>query len=267
MSLAFDLYLPRPSQLHRLDPRVKLVLVLAGTVLLLSFQNLLVCLACIVFNQGLFLLAGMPRARVWSLWRLMLPLSVLVALTWPLVYQEGGSPWLQLGPITITSVAVAHGLALALRLNALAQLYFLLLFTTDQMKLVRGLVALGVPFDWGLTLAIALRYIPAFFGTFQMIAEAQQSRGLELNRGSWVKRLRAYLPILVAMIIMALRAMDHLSQALEARAFGARPHRTMFKTLAFTWRDGAVLLAGVVVIAGLFYLRFAWGFGARPWGF
>ncbi len=267
MSLAYDLYLPRPSQLHRLDPRVKLVLVLAGTVLLLTFQNLLVCLGWIVFNQVLFLVADVPRARVWGIWRLMAPLSVLVALTWPLVNQEGGSPWLQLGFITITPLAVAHGLALALRLNALAQLYFLLLFTTDQMTLVRGLVALGVPFDWGLTLAIALRYIPAFFGTFQMIAEAQQSRGLELDRGNWARRLRAYLPILVAMIITALRAMDHLSQALEARAFGARPHRTMFKTLRFTWRDSAVMLVGCLVIAGLFYLRFAWGFGVHPWGF
>jgi energy-coupling factor transport system permease protein len=267
MSLAFDLYLPRPSGLHRLDPRVKLVLVLAGTGLLLTFQNLFVCLGWVLLNQGLFFLAGVPRARVWGIWRLMLPVSGLVALTWPLVYQEGGSPWLQLGLINITPLAVAHGLALALRLNALAQLYFLLLFTTDQMTLVRGLVALGVPFDWGLTLAIALRYIPAFLGTFQMIAEAQQARGLELHRGSWVKRLRAYLPILVAMIITALRAMDNLSRALEARAFGARPHRTMFKTLASTRRDRMILLAGCLAMASLFFMRFVWGFGARPWGF
>jgi energy-coupling factor transport system permease protein len=267
MSLAFDLYLPRPSRLHQLDPRVKLALLLGATALLLTFQNLPVCLVWVLLNQGLFMVARVPRARVWGIWQLMLPVSALVLLTWPLVYQEGGSPWLQWGIIKITPLAVAHGLALALRLNALAQLYFLLLFTTDQMTLVRGLVALGVPFDWGLTLAIALRYVPAFFGTFQMIADAQQSRGLELNRGNWVRRLRAYLPILVAMIITALRAMDHLSRALEARAFGAQPHRTTFKTLTFTWRDGLVLLAGGLVIASLFYLRFAWGFGAQPWGF
>jgi energy-coupling factor transport system permease protein len=267
MSLAFDLYLPRASRLHRLDPRVKLVLLLAGTALLLTFQNLFVCLGWVLLNQGLFWLARVPRARVWGIWRLMLPVSVLVALTWPLIYREGGAPWLVWGPIQITPLAVAHGVALALRFNALAQLYFLLLFTTDQMALVRGLVALGVPFDWGLTLAIALRYIPAFFGTFQMVAEAQQARGLELNRGSWSKRLRAYLPILVAMIITALRAMDNLSRALEARAFGARPHRTMFKPLVFTWRDGGVLLVGALTLAGLFFMRFAWGFGASPWGF
>jgi energy-coupling factor transport system permease protein len=267
MSLAFDLYLPRPSWLHRLDPRVKLGLLLAGTVLLLTFQSFFVCLSWLVLNQVLFLSAQVPLAKVRGVWLLMLPVSVLVALTWPLVYQEGTTVWFALGIVKITPLAVIHGLALALRLNALAQIYFLLLFTTDQMTLVRGLVALGVPFDWGLTLAIALRYIPAFFGTFQMIAEAQQARGLQLNRGPWLKRLRAYLPILVAMIITALRTMDNLSRALEARAFGATPHRTALKTLAFTRRDGVVLLAGGLAAAGLLFARLALGFGALPWGF
>jgi energy-coupling factor transport system permease protein len=135
------------------------------------------------------------------------------------------------------------------------------------MTLVRGLVALGVPFDWGLTLAIALRYIPAFFGTFQVIAEAQQARGLQLNRGNWLTHLRAYRPILVAMIINTLRGMENLARALEARAFGAAPHRTMLKTLTFTRRDGAILLAGSLVIAGLLLARLGLGFGAQPWGF
>ncbi len=267
MSLAFDLYLPHTSWLHRLDPRVKLILLLAGTVLLLTFQNIFICVAWALFNQVLFFSARMPLARVRDMWLIMLPLSVLVALTWPLVNQEGSTVWFTLWAIRFTPLAVAHGLALAVRLNALAQIYFLLLLTTDQMTLVRGLVALGVPFDWGLTLAIALRYIPAFFGTFQVIAEAQQARGLRLNQGSWLRRLRAYRPILVAMIINSLRGMENLARALEARAFGAVPHRTMLRTLTFTRRDGAILLGGGLVIAGLLAARLGLGFGAQPWGF
>lgn len=264
MSLAFDLYLPHPGWLHRLDPRVKIVLLLAGTVVLLTFQNLFVCLAWVLANHVLFLSARVPLAKLRWMWALMLPVSVLVAATWPLVYQEGGAVLLAFWRIKITALSVAHGLALALRLNALAQIYFLLLFTTDQMALVRGLVRLGAPFEWGLTLAIALRYVPAFFGTFQMIAEAQQARGLRLDRGGWLRRLRAYLPILVAMIITALRTMDNLSRALEARALGAVPRRTSLKTLRFTRRDWAVLLAGGLAAIILFSARVMWKFGAHP---
>jgi energy-coupling factor transport system permease protein len=264
MSLAFDLYLPHPSWLHRLDPRVKILLLLAGTVILLTFQNLFVCLAWVLANHALYLSARVPFAKLRWMWALMLPVSVLVVVTWPLVYQEGGAVLWEFWKIKITSLSVAHGVALALRLNALAQIYFLLLFTTDQMALVRGLVRLGVPFEWGLTLAIALRYIPAFFGTFQMIVEAQQARGLRLDRGSWLKRLRAYLPILVAMIITALRTMDSLSRALEARALGAAPERTSLKVLRFTRRDWAVLLAGGLAAIILLSARLVLKFGAHP---
>jgi energy-coupling factor transport system permease protein len=264
MTLAFDLYLPHRSWLHRLDPRVKIVLLLAGTVILLSIQNLWVCLAWVIVNQVLFLSAGVPSEKLRWMWALMLPVSLLIVITWPLVYQEGGAVLFEFSRIKITSLSVAHGLALALRLNALAQLYFLLLFTTDQMTLVRGLVRLGVPFEWGLILAVALRYIPAFFGTFQMIAEAQQARGLQLHRGSWLQRLRAYLPILVAMIITALRTMDNLSRALEARALGAAPERTAYKTLHFTRRDWAVLIVGGLAAIMLTYARVALKFGAHP---
>ncbi len=264
MSLAFDLYLPHPGWLHRLDPRVKIVLLLAGTVILLTFQNLFVCLVWVLANHVLFLSARVPLAKLRWMWALMLPVSVLVAATWPLVYQEGGAVLLAFWLIKITALSVAHGLALALRLNALAQIYFLLLFTTDQMALVRALVRLGAPFEWGLTLAIALRYVPAFFGTFQMIAEAQQARGLRLDRGGWLKRLRAYLPILVAMIITALRTMDNLSRALEARALGAAPRRTSLKTLRFTRRDWAILLAGGLAAIILLSARVVWKFGAHP---
>lgn len=264
MTLAFDLYLPRQSWAHRLDPRVKILLLLAGTALLLTFQNLFVCLAWVLVNHVLFLSARVPLARLRAMWALMLPLTLLVWLTWPLVYQEGGAVLFEFWRIKITSLSVAHGLALALRLNALAQIYFLLLLTTDQMALVRGLVGLGLPFEWGLTLAIALRYVPAFFGTFQMIAEAQQARGLRLDRGSWLARLRAYLPILVAMIITALRTMDHLSRALEARALGASARRTSLKTLEMALPDWLVLLAGGLAAIILFYARLALDFGAHP---
>ena len=52
-------------------------------------------------------------------------------------------------------------------------LFFVILFTTRQNDLVRGLVRLGLPFEWGLTLAIALRYIPTFTHAVAQIQDAQ----------------------------------------------------------------------------------------------
>lgn len=264
MSFAFDVYIPAPSPVHRLDPRVKLVLLVLGVIALLSLHNVFVCCAWLALNQALFRLARIPWLSVRRLWQVMWPLSVMVAVTWPLFSHEGTWVLVEWGWFKLTALSVVHGVALAARLNALAQLYFVLLFTTDQMVLVRGLVQLGLPFEWGLTLSIALRYVPTFFGTFQMITEAQQARGVRLKTGSWLQRLRAYSPILIAMIITAVRTAEHLARALEARALGASPWRTTYKPLRFQRADGLVLLCGGFAMILVFGARLLFGFGAHP---
>jgi len=106
MTLAFDLYLARRSPLHRLDPRVKIILLAAGTIVLLAMQNLFVCLAWLLVNHFLFLAARVPLTRLRVLWAAMLPLSLLVFVTWPLVYQEGGAVLLAFWRVKITALSV-----------------------------------------------------------------------------------------------------------------------------------------------------------------
>ncbi|NIV33172.1 MAG: energy-coupling factor transporter transmembrane protein EcfT, partial [Anaerolineae bacterium] len=71
-----------------------------------------------------------------------------------------------------------QGLMLALRIIAMALLIFAWLFTTDNNQIVLSLVRLRLPYQWGLVLALALRYIPTFQSMYTTISEAQQARGL-----------------------------------------------------------------------------------------
>ena len=45
--------------------------------------------------------------------------------------------------------------------------------------MVRGFVALRMPYTWGLTLALALRYLPILAGLFEQVREAQK-------RAAWI---------------------------------------------------------------------------------
>jgi energy-coupling factor transporter transmembrane protein EcfT len=66
------------------------------------------------------------------------------------------------------------------------------------------------------------------------------------------QRLRALQPVLIAMIITALRNSEHLGWALEARALGARGvRRTVFRPLRMTRVDwlAAGVLTGVLLAA------------------
>lgn len=265
MDMAFDLYLPRQSWLHSLDPRTKLSFVVLVTVLLLSLQHVVFLLACLIVWHGILLSARVPPACLRWVWERMLPLTLLIFLLWPVFDPHGHRVLLHVWRIRITAESVLRGLATALRVDALAFAFFILLFSTDQAGLVRGLVKLGLPYTWGLTLAIALRYIPTFHGIYVSVMEAQQARGWVVGQGGFVTRLRSYLPVLVAVIIIALRMTDHLAMALAARGLGAGPRRTAYRDVHFGRKDG-VCLAGLAAVVGiLLAVRWGYGWGANPW--
>lgn len=265
MSFNFDLYVPSRSWLHQVDPRVKLAFVTGGTVTLLLFKNLWIMLAVLVALHGLILSAGVPRDRIGWVWRAMLPLNVLIPILWVVFYSEGDLVLLRFWFLRVTALSLVRGVALALRLDAIAFVWFSWLFTTDQATLARSLVKLGLPYEWGLVLALGLRYIPTFYGLFGVVTNAQQSRGLDLSEGRWLTRLRAYLPILVAMIISALRTAEKLSVALEARALGLPGvRRTAFREIAFRSLDYVYLGSVLALFALLALLRWRYGLGVHP---
>jgi energy-coupling factor transport system permease protein len=117
--------------------------------------------------------------------------------------------------------------------------------------MVRGFLELRMPYEWGLTLALALRYLPIFAGLYSQVRDAQQARGLDMARGGLWARLRALPPVLVAMIITALRNSEHLGWALETRALGVRGvRRTVFRPLRMArtdWLAAGVLAAALLV--------------------
>ncbi|MFQ5342932.1 MAG: energy-coupling factor transporter transmembrane component T family protein [Anaerolineae bacterium] len=262
--MVFDLYVPRRSWLHSLDPRTKLTFVVVASLLILSFQNLVFLLACLIAWHGIILSAHVPPGRLRWVWQRMLPLTLLIFVLWPLFDPQGQHVLLQIWRFRFTVESVLRGLTTALRVDALAFAFFVLLFSTDQASLVRGLVKLGLPYTWGLTLAIALRYIPTFQGIYVNVTEAQQARGWVVGQGSFVSRLRSYLPVLVAVIIIALRTTDHLAMALAARGLGAGPRRTTYRDVHFSRIDGLCLAGLVALTAFLLAIRWVYGWGANP---
>ncbi len=256
MSGDYDLYISGDSFLHRLDPRVKLLLVAEAIILLFLFTHLLTAIAALVLAHALILSAGVPMRRVRSVWRLMLPLTLLIPALW-WIFQPGPGPALMaLGPLRLTWGALLQGITVALRLDALAFVMFLWLFTTDQATMVRGMAALGLPYTWSLTLSLALRYLPTIAELYRQVVDAQRARGLDLDTGSLWRRLRAHQPILVAVIISALRTSQSLAWSLEARGLGAPGiQRTQFRRLRFNWLDCLITALLLMLLAGSLLIR------------
>lgn len=261
MTFSADLYVERNSWIHRMDPRVKVIYVGLGVVAVLLFKNIFVILLALLLSHAPILSAGIPKDRITRVWKRMLPINILIPSLFILFYPEGPILF-QLLFLKFTLLAILRGVALALRLDAIAFIVFLWMFTTDQTKIVRSFVRLGLPFNAGLVLAISLRYIPTFYGLFTTVSEAQQARALNLSRGNFFQRLRQYIPILVAMIISALRTADKLAKALESRALGVKGvKRTCLREIAFRPVDYVYLTAVLLGFVAAIYLRFQMGVG------
>lgn len=247
MSGFVDLYTEGDTFLHRMDPRVKIVAVLLLSILALIVRDLLHLLLLLAFILLLLVLGRATFAKTYFALKMVMRVMVLIVALWP-IFNPVGTPVLAtLGPIRITQPGVIEGVANAFRILCLATVWYVLMFTTSQRDMVRGLVKLGLRFDFGLTLSIALRFLPTFGATMESIKDAQRARGLEFEKGSLVRRSRKYVAVLVPTIVSALRTADTLSLALQSRAYGARRDRTYLRELRMR-RSDFVALAVVMVV-------------------
>jgi len=265
MSQRFDFYLPRDSWLHRLDPRAKLWAVLLAGVACFLFRNIATLAALLLLAHLVLMSARVPADRLRWLWARLLPLLAMILVLQPFFAPGPGPDLFRLGPLRLTVAGLLDGLSYALRAATLAFVAAVLLLTTDPNRLVQGLVKLGLPYPWGLTVGLAIRYLPTAYGLFVSIGEAQQARGWIVGQGGFVRRARSYVPILVATIIASLRLSDNLGMALAARGLGYPARRTVLQDLAFTAADWLALALASLAFAALLALRYGLGIGGQTW--
>ena len=247
-----DLYTEADTFLHRMDPRVKIFSVLMLTLLALIMSELLHLVILLAFIALLIALGRAPLHKVNLALRFVVRVMIMIIILWPIFDPSGLHVLFTFGPLKITEEGIWRGITNAFRICCLATVWYVLMFTTSQRDLVRALVKLGVRFDFGLTLSIALRFLPTFSATVDSIKDAQRARGMEFDKGSPIRRSKNYIAVLIPTIVSALRTADTLSLALQSRAYGARRDRTYLRELKMRATDGvalAVVLAAFVLPA------------------
>lgn len=242
MSLSLDFYVPRDAWLHRLDPRVKLWGVIVGFLAAFALHNLLAQTAFLVGLHLLLLANKLPWRVLGRLWRQMAVLLALILVLQPF-FAPAGQLIVALGPLRLTTGGILNALLVIVRAMSIAFVVGTLLFTTEQRALVRAFVRLGLPYTWGLTFSLMLRFVPAIQQLFVAVREAQATRGW-VAEGNLVKRFREYLPVLVAVIIGTLQMSDRLTLALAARGLASSTRRTV-------WRDLRMRVSDWIALAGL----------------
>ncbi len=247
--MIYPFYSRKESLLHSLDPRVKIIGTFAGIVAIMLYNDP----AFLIPLFFLFLLSGRLLGKIGikeqlRLLKPLLPIVLITLIVWPIIYK----PRLQ---------GLLFGVSFSFRLLTFALLTFILLMTTPQKDLILGFVRLGMPYEFGLTISIALRYIPTLYILTNNIMDAQKSRGWEVERGNLLVRMRRMSAVLIPLLVASLKTAHELSIALESRALGAAKKRTFLYDIKMSGRDYAAMALVLVLFGLAIYLRYGLGLG------
>jgi len=113
-----------------------------------------------------------------------------------------------------------------------------------------------VPYELCFAFTTAVRFVPVLADEAQTIIDAQRSRGLELDKGNVLKRIRNYLPILIPLIVNAIRRSLELAEAMESRAFGSEAKRTSLHVLEMQASDYLLIILACILLSAALYVRF-----------
>jgi len=119
-----------------------------------------------------------------------------------------------------------------------------LISTTRNEELVLGMIGLGLPYRVGFTISTALRLVPTIASSIYTISQAQRSRGLDLESGSILQRMKKYVPLLIPVFISTIRNTNTFGMALESKGFGAKKDRTFYLKLEMGNLDYFILAFG-----------------------
>ncbi len=252
-------YQPGNSFLHRLDPRTKLLLLLTMSVSALLFGSLPVLVLIVLFELLLALVSRIATGFLRAL-SLVSPLLILVVVLDSFFSKVSSGPvWFAaqvwfLYP-EVTTGGMLFAVSMGLRLLALAAVSVLFIMTTSPDDFVRSLRAMGLPTILTFPLGYALRSTSVLSGDTRQIMDAQRSRGLELDRGTLVKKPDRLAALFVPVTVSLLKRSGHTADAMQARGFRQSGARSCYNSPVFSRADAVMVIVLVIFVLLLLATR------------
>ncbi len=215
--------------IHNLDPRTKLYFAIIITIISLLFNDIIPLLILFIFLVPFFI-AG----KIVTQW-----LNTLKGLVFLAIFI-----------IVIDTLFIDFnlGVAMSVRLLALISAFSLFFLTVHPDDFSQGLIQMKFPFSFAFALSLAIRFVPTLGQEAQNVREAQMVRGLELQKGNIIKKVRNFIPVIIPLIILSIQRAMVVAESLESRAFGAVKKRTYLYPLNLKIKDFIMIISLTVLL-------------------
>ena len=224
------------TPIHTMDPRAKFVMTIGLFAVALLFSNIYVLIVLFLVQAPI-----VYAAKSWRKWASSMRAGFLLAVLIFVMNFLFGS-------------TLVFSAAMTLRFVSLMSAFSLFFMTTSPDDIGLALEQARVPYTLSFTFTTAVRLVPTMALDAQTVIDAQRSRGLELDKGNFMKRIRNYIPILIPLIVSAIRRSIELAEALESRGFGANPNRKPLVVLRMKGTDYLVIASTILMAALAVYV-------------
>ena len=244
------------SVVHRLDPRIKFFFVTVLFIMAIMFTNLLALIVLFFVPLPFVFMARVKRQWLRSLRGAAFLAIFIFATNFIIGYFYPTSPGIT-GSIDTPAeylILLERSLAMTLRFVVLIASFSMFFLTTSPDHLGLALQQSHIPYEFCFAFTTAVRFVPVLADEAQTIMDAQKARGLELERGNFLKRVRNYIPILIPLIVNAIRRSLELAEAMESRAWGASEKRTNLYVLKLKMADYLLVLVSVLMLIAAVYV-------------
>jgi len=245
-----SLYVNKEALISRIDPRAKSAATAALFVVAMSFNDPVYLLGLLLFEAWLVLasrsLVNIKRVKV-----LLGLLFVFSAVMWTLFLREGPVLF-RFGPVRVRGDSALYGLGMGLRLVSMVVAGLVFLSSTMVEEFVFALRKFGLPLPVAFAFSLAFRMVSQLVKTAGTVKQAQQIRGLDVDSGGILQRIKKHIPLLIPIFVYSIKSVDSLTRALEARGFRCTRKQTPFIIKQMTFGDYAVIgIAAVAAVAAI----------------
>jgi energy-coupling factor transport system permease protein len=255
--ITFGQYYPADSVVHKLDPRVKILLTTAFIVLSFVAKTAPAVLLTALFMGVLIVLSRIPFKMYLKTLKAIIPVIVLTSLINAL-YASSGVELFRIFSLSITSGGLMTAVFMSVRICLLILCSSMLTYTTTPTVLTDAIERLLSPLkvlrldvhSLAMMMTIAMRFIPTLIEETEKIMAAQKARGADLESGGLTSRIKSLIPILIPLLISSFRRASELADAMECRCYQGGTGRTRMKQLHVATGDIlSFVLFGVMFVA------------------
>ena len=258
--ITFGQYFDNDSVVHKLDPRTKMLLLVAVIILIFVSQNAVALSLVALFIFLSMALSKVPLKMYLKNLKAVLPI-IIFTMVINLFYNASGEVLVSFWRLTITTGSLYRAIYMSVRILLLILISAELTYTTTPNDLTDAIENLLSPLRFiglknavhtlAMMMTIALRFIPTLIEETQKIMNAQKARGADLESGSLIERIKALIPILIPLLISSVRRAYELAEAMECRCYNGGEGRQRMKQLKYGSKDLTAFVFVILICVGV----------------